>query len=83
VQVEYSPNGISRITDRPIRTDLPEPGWIIGCVAYMDTIGNIHHTKVLYMSDIPEFSVQEGVLLNPPFSYRPFKEFVMEDSDSD
>jgi len=37
VQVEYSPNGISQITDQPLRTDLPEPVWIIGCVVYMDT----------------------------------------------
>jgi hypothetical protein len=62
---------------------MPNPIWIVGCVAYQDTFGEVHHTKVLYRSTVPYGTRQETVIENPLFTYAPFTEFVMEDSDGD
>jgi hypothetical protein len=62
---------------------LPNPLYVIGCVAYQDTFGDVHHTKVLYRSSVPAGSRQETALEKPSLVYLPFTEFVMEDSDGD
>ena len=61
---------------------LPDPIWILGCVAYQDSFGEVHHTKVLYSSGTTNGS-EEVAIERPLLKYTPFIEFVMEDSDSD
>ena len=62
---------------------MPNPLWVVGCVAYQDSFGDVHHTEVLYRSSVPEGARQETAIETPMFTYAPFTEFVMEDSDGD
>jgi hypothetical protein len=62
---------------------MPVPIWIVGCIVYQDPSGGVHHTKVLYSSVSPRTSEEEVAVYNPPFTWTPITEFVMEDSDAD
>jgi len=83
------PGGVISIPDRQSTTFLPAGTkailglWLVQCITYQDTLGKIHHTKVLWASDLshspqPEFAVEK-----PPLQWTPFTKFRLVDSDVD
>jgi len=62
---------------------IPTKIWIVGCIAYQDTFGEMHHTKVLYQSSISDNPLKIAEDADPSKTRIPFTDFVMEDSESD
>lgn len=65
------------------RDKIPTKIWIVGCVAYQDTFGEMHHTKLLYQSVIPENAPKIPEDADLSNTHIPFTDFVMLDSESD
>jgi len=57
--------------------------WLIGCITYEDTAGNVHHTKIFWASDLSNAPKPELVIENPPLSWTPFTRFRLVESDVD
>jgi hypothetical protein len=57
--------------------------WLVGCVTYEDTAGNIHHTKILWASDLSNAPAREVALENMRLTWLPFKSFRLVESDVD
>jgi hypothetical protein len=81
------PGNMVPIPETNAITTLPDKGilglWLVGCITYEDTSGTIHHTKILWASDLSNAPKRELALENPPIWWTPFTKFRLVESDVD
>ncbi|MGO8789087.1 MAG: hypothetical protein ACLQVL_17125 [Terriglobia bacterium] len=72
-------------TSFAIPADVHELGiiWVVGCIAYQDTSGQMHHTATLYRSESPPNVAPSVTSTHPLIKYAPITGFKIEDSDAD
>jgi hypothetical protein len=73
--------GMMGFENKPYK--LPDPLWLLGCVAYQGSDDTVKHTKFVYRSVIDTSIPEQAVTTKPTLTAPTIRQFVLNDSDSD